>query len=445
MGNLILNTGSKVRKDYVKTAFFEVLYVLILILYAGRGNSFFASISLTENPAGLLLMITLSGILALKHRIVFNKNFYLLLLCFFIYFIAITVKYGEFRPTIFITYAFLFFIVYASIKALKFNLFLLYELIIFNFAVIALLMWGIQVVMGGDTLYNLFNHIPSIQDMSNVSTRALNIIIYSVQPTSISLLHGIAIPRNCGFAWEPGAFAVYLCLAIFINLFITGRNRTSGKRFWILVLALLSTQSTTGYVIFLVIVFFYLLNKDMNLMILLSPVVLIILIAFFSLPFMSNKIVEVFRQVNDEDLLISSSVINEVSYAPGRFLSFKIAFKDFMNNPVLGLGTVTEESWTYKIGASISIISGLGYLLAQFGIVGFLFFIILTLRSSFFFADSIKYRGKILLFLLIIFISVSYSIILVPLMMSFWMYSFFEDRISIDKFTGDELNAQTIE
>lgn len=423
-----LNSENDKLKEYltVKVSFFEVLYVLMMILYAGRGNIFFASISLTENPAGLLLMIILSGILAIKHRIVFNKNFYLLLLCFFIYFIAITVKYGEFRPTIFLTYAFLFFIVYVSVKAFKFNLFLIYERIIFYFAIISLFFWTLQTALGGDTLYNIFNRIPSIQDISNVSTRALNILIYSVQPTSMSLLYGIIIPRNCGFAWEPGAFAVYLCLAIFINLFLVKKDKFSGRRFWILLITLLSTQSTTGYVIFLVIISYHFLNKNMSLMILLSPIVLIFVIGFFSLPFMSNKILEVFRQVNEEEMLIADSVINQVSYAPGRFLSFRIALKDFFSNPLLGLGTVTENSWINKIGASISIISGLGYILSQFGIVGFLFFITQTFNSSSFFAGIIGYRGKLLLFLLVIFISISYSIVLVPIMMSFWMFAFFE-------------------
>jgi len=429
MESVILEESRVKRDDSVKISFFEIFYVLMLIFYAGRGNTFFASISLTENPFGLLLMIVLSGILAIKHRIVFNNKIYLLILCFFIYFIAVTVKYGEFRPTIFLTYFFLFFIVYCSIKALKFNLFLVYEKILFWLAAIGLFIWGIQVLLGGDNLYNYIKRIPSIEEFSNVSTMALNILVYSVQPTSMSIMYGIMVPRNCGFAWEPGAFAVYLCLAIFINLFISDKDRNSVKRFWMLVLALLSTQSTTGYVIFLLIIFFYFLNKNLHLVILLSPIVTILLIAFLSLPFMSNKIVEVFDQVNEEEVLISNSVIDQVNYAPGRFLSFKIAFRDFLENPLLGLGTVTEKSWTNKIGASISIISGLGYLLSQFGITGFLFFLVLTLKSSFFFAESVGYRGKYFLFLFIIMISISYSVILVPLIMAVWMYSFFENRI----------------
>lgn len=411
-----------------RITFFEYFYVLMLILYAGRANTFFESESLIENPIGFSLPIILSGILAFKWKIVFNKQFYLLILGFFIYFIAVTIKFSEFRPTIFVKYFFLFFIVYTTIKALKFNIFSIYEHTLYYLAIIGLFMWGIQIILGGDTLYNYISRIPSSDTFSYTSSGGLNMIIYSVQPTASSLLYGITIPRNCGYAWEPGGFAVYLCLAIFINLFITSSNNNSNKRFWVFVVALLSTQSTTGYVIFMVIIFYYFLNKNLNLLIVLSPLLIGLLIGIFYLPFMSNKIVNVFNQTSEVEIIIENSIIGEASYAPGRFASFMIAFKDFLNNPILGLGTVSEESLTYKIGANISTISGIGNLLAQFGIIGFLFFVIASIKSSLFFSKYFMYRGKYLLLLIILLISISYSVILLPLVMTYWMFAIFEKQ-----------------
>lgn len=408
---------------------FEYIYILLLILYAGRANTFFESGSIVENPIGFSLPIILSGILALKWRIVLNKQFYLLLFGFFIYFVAVTIKYGEFRPTIFLNYFLLFFIVYSTVKSLKFDLFIIYEQIIYYLAILGLIMWGMQTVLGGDTLYNYVSSIPSIDKFSYVSSDGLNILLYSIQPTASSLLYGIPIPRNCGYAWEPGAFAVYLCLAMFINLFIIKSEITRRNRFWIYLAALLSTQSTTGYLILLIILFFYFYNKDLNVFILLIPLIVIALVSLFSLPFMSNKIVEVFNQAGEVDMIVEESIIRGSSYSPGRFASFVIALEDFMNNPVLGLGTISEESWTYKVGASISSISGIGNLLAQFGIIGFIFFIILSIKSSFLFAKYFIYKGKVLLFLLIILISVSYSVIFMPLIMCIWMFSLFEPNV----------------
>ena len=101
-----------------------------------------------------------------------------------------------------------------------------------------------------------------------------------------------------------------------------------------------------------------------------------------------------------------------------------ITLVDFRNNPVLGIGVHADETWTYKMGANISTISGIGNLMAQFGIVGFLFFIILSIQSSLFFSKYFNYNSKFLFFFIVILISVSYSILWVPIIMCFWMFPF---------------------
>jgi O-antigen ligase len=244
------------------------------------------------------------------------------------------------------------------------------------------------------------------------------------------------IPRNCGYAQEPGCFAVYLCLAIFINLFVANSNKNSKKRFLVLVLALISTMSTTGYVIFIVIIVFYILSKDLSKALLLFPIAIIALIYISTLPFMSNKIIDMVNETNTLDQMIISTIGQDEESTPQRFTSFMITFVDFRDNPILGLGPDNDKSWVNKIGAKISPISGIGNLLAQFGIVGFLFFIMASIRSSFYISKYFQYKGKFLLFFIIIFISISYSLIILPLMMIFWMFSLFAPQ----EINQDELN-----
>jgi hypothetical protein len=408
-----------------RMSFFEFLYVFVLIIYAGRANNFVESGSFLDNPVGASLLIVLSGILAIRWNIKFNKQYYLLIFGVLIYFMAVTIKYGEIRPTIFLSHFFLFSIVYITIKSLKVLLFITFEKALYYLAIIGLFFWGIQIVLGGDTLFSYFNKIPSLDTFSYVSGNGLNAIIYSIQPASMSIQYDFSPPRNCGFAWEPGAFAVYLCLAIYINLFLVTDEKGRKVRFWILLFALLSTQSTTGYSILLVILFFYFLNKNVSILILLSPILVVLLVFLFSLPFMGDKIADVYRQVAEVEPIIERSVIYGSSYAPGRFASFVIAFRDFLDNPILGLASVNEQSWTYKAGASIGSISGIGNLLAQYGLIGFLFFIIFATGSSVMFAKIHNYKGKTLLFLIILLISVSYSILFLPIVMSFWIYKLF--------------------
>ena len=408
-----------------KLTFFDFFFVFVLIIYSGRANVYVTTDSFTENPIGMLIPVLLGGILALRWNVKLDGRFFLLIFGFAVYFIAISIKYTDIQPTFFIKYLFIFFIVYTAVKSLKTDLFKIYELVVFYLAIIALIFWGIQTGLGGDTLYYIFRSIPDIDIYSYVSGDGLNAFLYSVQPTYTSIRYGF-LPRNSGYTWEPGAFAVYLCLALFINLFFTTSDKNHKIRFWVLLIALISTQSTTGYLIFMVITVFYYFNKRLNIVLLVFPLVIIGLIYLSTLPFMSQKVIELVEETKGIELLVERTIGREEEMTPQRFTSFIITFTDFRDNPLLGLGNHVEDSWTYKIGANVSSISGIGDLLAQFGLVGFLFFFILTYKTSSFFARHFDYNGAPLLFIIILFISVSYSILFLPLVMCFWMYYLFK-------------------
>jgi hypothetical protein len=403
----------------------EYIYVLILIIYAAHANKYVLINSLLETPITALLPVVYSAIIFIKWRVVFEKNFIILVIGFFIYFIALSVKFDQVQPTFFLNYLFQFFIAFSAIKALRFNFFKIYESILFYLAIIGLFFWMIQVVAGGDRLFTMMGRIPAIDEFSNVSGFGLNAFFYSVQPTFNSLIYSNFLPRNCGFAWEPGGFAVFLSLAIFCNLFFSdpkGRR----LRFWVLTAALITTQSTTGYLIFIVTIFYYFFDRMSKIMILLFPVILGVLVFLFSLPFMSEKIVKLINETNEVDAMVVRYIGKTgEAFTPQRFSSFMITMIDFKRNPVLGLGGHIEESYTVKIGSNISPITGAGILLAQFGIIGCLFFVLLSLGSSFYYANHLKANVRFLFLLMILAISISYTLIFYPLMMIFWMYVLF--------------------
>lgn len=434
----------RVGVDSVRVSFFDYFYVLTLIIYTAHANKYVVSTSLLDNPVWYSIMILLAVIMALKWRIVFNKQFYVLIFGYLIYFVAISIKFHEFRPTFFLNNAFLFFIAYSTAKSLKINLFRIYEVVMTYLAVIGLALWSIQIILGGDNLFTMLANIPSIEEFSNVSGNGLNIILYSVQPTSMSLQFDFLIPRNCGFAWEPGGFAVLLAIAIFFNLFFFKETKNSKTRFWILLAALGSSQSTTGYAILLVILLFYFYNRQKKLVVALWPLLLVALLAVFSLPFMSEKILNIMDETENVNTMVEWSIGKEEAINPQRFASFVIAFRDFLDNPVLGLGGVNEARWTYKIGANVSTITGIGNLLAQYGIVGFLFFIVSSFRSSAFYSKHFMFAGHFLFFLIVVFISISYGIILLPLLMSFWLFGYFTPGgISADQIKMRDLEIRT--
>lgn len=409
-----------------KIGFFEYLYVFMLVMYAGRSVIFFESQTISGNPIGVMLPFIMSAILAFKWRILFIPNFYFILLYTLVYFVFVSAKYYEVRPTFLITYYLLFFTAYIAIKALRENVFILYEKIVFILAAISIPLWSFQVLAGGDVLYNMISRLSFLEPVSFVSGRGISTIVYAIQSYSTTLINGHTISRNCGFAWEPGSFSSYLSLAIFVNLFIAKDGSKGRKRFVVLVLALLSTMSTTGYFLFAMIMVFYLFNKDFKKIILMIPVAAAALVLFFSLPFMKDKIVELVREPSGLNNIVWDSYGRENATTPQRFSSLLITLIDFKNNPLLGIAAHAEEQWTRQAGSNISTVSGIGNLLAQFGLMGFIPFILITLKSSIVFSKYFNYKGRYLLFLLVLGISISYSIMFIPLIICFWMFSLFE-------------------
>jgi hypothetical protein len=437
MVSSVSNWDEKTISDSQKISFFEYLFVFVLIIFSGHANRYFILGSIKDTPITVLLFLLLGIVLALKWKIVFDRQFLFLITGFLIYFIAISLKFNEVQPTFFLSYVIQFFVVFSAVKSLKINFLKIYEILVFYLSILGLIFWLVQTFLGGDTLYYYVSKIPSIIKYSYVSGNGLNVFLYSVQPTYTSLIYSDFLPRNCGFAWEPGGFAVYICIAIFCNLFFSRSNRIANYRFWILTAALVSTQSTTGYLMFLVIIFYYFYRKMSTLMIFLFPVIVAFLVFLFSLPFMSKKIVRLYNETNELDVMVMRTIGRQGDpVTPQRFTSFMITWRDFRKNPILGLGGHMEESWTAKIGARISPITGIGNLMAQFGIIGCLFFIIMTLKSSFYFSDIGELEIKYLLFIIMVFSSISYSLILHPLFMVFWMFQLFGTKDIGDKTKG---------
>ena len=420
-----LYTASGAKNEFLpqKISFFDYFVVLALILYGGRSNIYLATKSITDNPIFFLLPVALAGIMAFKWKVTYTGQFYAIVFLFGIYFLAASVKYYVIQPTFFITYIFIIFIAYTTIKALKINFFIIYEYLLFWLSVVSLFMWVAQLGLGGDSLYNIFAGISFLESISNVSGNGVSAFLYAVQPYETTLINNFTVSRNCGYAWEPGAFAVYLCLAIFINLFINKSEKNSKLHFWVLFLALLSTQSTTGYFILMVLIVFYFINKDVKKILLVFPIVIAVMIFVFSLPFMKNKIIELIGETSRLEQLLFDSFGRENPVTPQRFMSLKIDMIDLLHNPILGLAAHYEDRWTYKLGSNISSISGIGNLLSQFGLAGGLFFLYFSLKSSYLLSKILNYKGRWLLFIILLLISVSYSMLFLPLAMCFWMFS----------------------
>lgn len=183
--------------------------------------------------------------------------------------------------------------------------------------------------------------------------------------------------RNMGMFWEPGAFAGYLILALFFMIRDGQTKVFQSKQGLVLVAALLSTQSTTGYLAFMVLTVSYAYDaswfKGMKLKILILPLIIITLagVAYMSiteLPFLSEKINQ---QLNSASVRDDTSKIN-------RFGNYLYDLKWIESRPIVGWSATPETR--YSIDREVADLvtgqgNGLTGFAVRFGFVGLAVFI----------------------------------------------------------------------
>jgi hypothetical protein len=397
----------------------------MLIVFAGSANNFTRSLQTWDEILGVILPVALTIYLSLTNKIKISKEFLYLIMGFLWYSLMLAFKFEELHPRFIGVYLISFYISYITISHFKAYFFILYHNFIYIFCVISLCFW-----VTNQILPNELNSI--MQMLSSMDTERLNIesniLIYTINSKEISDLTntsflGFSVTRNSGFAWEPGAFSVFINLAIFVNLIVYKFRLKRNLKLMVLCFTLITTFSTTGYGIFILLILFYTYNQKVKYKLILTPLAIIIGIYITTLSFMTDKIIDLSLQDTDEQ--IENSILYDTQYAPQRITSFTIDYKDFLNNPILGYGGHQEERWTNKLGAQIASISGIGKLLAKFGMVGTIFFFLMLFKSSKIFTEIFTFKGWIFPFLIFLMTSFSYSIIEHPLLICFWMLAFF--------------------
>ena len=165
-------------------------------------------------------------------------------------------------------------------------------------------------------------------------------------------LNNLLLERNCGMFWEPGAYQGFLNLALFFSLYIK-RQVYHRLKVGLLIIALLTTFSTTGYMGFAFVCMLYILDvsrlntfqKVFGIIMLCSTSVY----AYYTLDFMSSKI--------SQDLQLEEG---------GRITSYVFFINDLSDYIFLGRSYISELIYT----------GGNGFLfhLYSIGIVGVFYY-----------------------------------------------------------------------
>lgn len=235
------------------------------------------------------------------------------------------------------------FFAYFVIRVIGTRFIELFIKIIYFFSLISLVFFTLGVIFPGFPIYmvNSFSKLidSSILTADIAPNESKNIIIFN--------FHGLDFitPRNSGPFWEPGVFSIFLNLAIFLNLFVS-KNILLNRYSVILIIALLTTFSTGGYLgLFAIFIIYYsIMNENRILQFFLLPTVIIaIIISFAEIDFLSNKIDE---QIDNRD------VVNTRSKSMIHANRFGIALRDlndFIQYPFIGRGRFYTTRFSEQI------------------------------------------------------------------------------------------------
>lgn len=409
--------------------------MVVMIIYMAQMTSDTSRMvgGISGNPIPLLLPIVLSIILVIRNPIKkWNNRFITLLLVVLLWFGAIIVKYDDFSTSFLSYFFFLFysiFLAYIHVCVYGKGLFYLYEDIIVLFAKITLLLWAVCALCPNVTS-SFFSLFPETGFGNNF------IYIYNYMDIAKGQYIG-SVPRNAGFSWEPGRYSIMLCLAILCNLYRNGIRFRNNKAMIILLFSLVTTFSTTGYSIAIVLFcIFYVRDLSINTLVKFIFVILPILLFVSQLDFMAEKISDRANIVEaNEDFFISESyysssgVSMKTHISLDRFQSMYFEWINFLNDPILGYSKDTAKSWFGRTFISdYSLTGGFVKIISQFGLILGIYMYYLLFNSSVYISKDFNNKKRIALLVCLVLSSISYPIFGIPVFTSFWLYGISQKR-----------------
>ncbi len=187
-------------------------------------------------------------------------------------------------------------------------------------------------------------------------------------------------PRNCGFMWEPGAYAMILNFMIVYKLYRD--NYVLDRKILLLVLALVSTFSTAGYLGLFFIAVFYLIKRWTRTTLLILPFVLLAFVygalkLFNTADFLFEKLTD-YQEIGME---VREATFGEESWERvTRIAMGRISLENSLVRP-WGDG-INLSSYIIKKYGEISAPNALASFLREWGWLGFIAFVIAVWRFN---------------------------------------------------------------
>ncbi len=378
-----------------------------------------------EAIIGKVLMIILSILLLNEHNISISRCFHSkLITVILLWGILQIIKYKQFSTYPFIRIFNLYFAL-VLIYCYREKLIYFLEDIISKLALLDFILWVIMLIMP-----DLMDFIMSLSPIENHALADGNSWLVFAQASQYEIVR-----RNIGFAWEPGRFGSILTITLFFNLIIYKFKIRGNSHFWYLTLAILSTQSTTSYLVFISVMIIYLYNKKRKIVVAMFPILLVVVFVLMRFDFMAAKLhsLSIFNEDHNEawESAVDFFSTSDDIVVPQRFDGLLLEGLNILHDPLLGNATDTYSYLYSLFGVKFSLSNGILRIFANMGIFMGVLFYLLCIQSSYWMSKTFKYKGTLAFFLLFLLINFSYSWIFEPLFMAFIIYPFVINKQSI--------------
>jgi len=398
-----------------QVGWFEYFYLFMIVLYAGQSNGLDSLVFAHEISFVFVLPILMTIILLMRHHVNFeDKNFLFVLLILTIWFIIQNIyRNGQINLTLTLFHYYQLILCFIIVQVFREKLFSIYESILYKLAILSLILWVISVIVPNlmANLFRLFGNGTTISEGSA--------FVYTMM--RLDMIRGVLI-RNAGFAWEPGRYSCFLCLAIFCNFLINGYTIKKNIHLWIFVLALFTTQSTTGAFTLIVLMILFVFNKQVHYrfswIIFMIPMVYFL----FNSDFGSKKLQRSIER--SENTMEISNVAGQKGYSLDRIESLVVEWNNFLHDPVMGYCEQRHSYFEKEVAHGFFFNNGTMHILAAYGILGFLYYICIYMssrRMAQCFDDKVPFS----FLLLFISISMSYNFHNIVLIMAFSFWGLF--------------------
>ena len=305
--------------------------------------------------------------------------------------------------------------------------------VIIDLAILSIPLYGIQLI-SGDLVYGL-GKIINLPDAHFEGY--VNFLFFTFVKQ-----HAF---QNSGFSWEPGAFGFFLIIGLLLHFL--NNNFTFDKRAKWVVVAIVTTVSTTTYIALMFVALLYFRARGVKFFKLLVFIVPLVFVMAVSLPFLFDKIVLIYnRDMSDmKNIGTLSQTYREMGRQMplNRFGSMIFLWQTFGVKLIWGISNIYPD--TVPLLKNIGISNGIFEFSAQFGFIGLGF--LLYRAYALFRKYAMAVELSIYFVLIILILGFGEGIFLTSLMLSFFFLYHFAapDMFSEEPLNDDELNYNSTE